>query len=682
MKKLLSILLPRISVILILVVVAVFRIGQIREEVSPFQFIGFTQSYGYLNSLFVGTDQLPQNQHDVEIYNTHLVKSSGTGIAWLFAPFYALAVIICWIGGITADGYSFPFALMVMLGTVFYIVLGYEFLWRTVKNISGEKIANLLVLLLFILAPLLWYQTMEAPIREVFTVSMLSVFLYFAFSFKQGGTFSLVWLSLSYAFLVLLEPVMFFSILIPVFIHCPSFREIGKTLKEELHSVKLVFVLGLCFVIWLPQIVFLTKSAGNLSFTGMSESYHGKSMIFELLLGVKKGWLLYAPAGAILLLSLFFVRKKHLVLLSLFVIVVLFTVSVLSFRIDWWGGYGLWNKNLLFLFILLSVPAGIGLQNLINRKAVRYVGLLVVLIAGLFNLNQYNQNRIGNYDQQWMTASLYGSVAFKNDASLLDHKKPDIDFAAIKYGIYKLVDPRDEIVTNSLQPLAVNETIKNLKKDVLTSEKWIDELEDTKDQYGVSADSAAGLIAFERIKNEMFTNEGPDAYKFVRILKTQVLNNKDFIPELQKKADTRSISLDSMATLDATWIYRNQYLKPSKAQAIAKFIAELRSNAKMLEEIQIKADKKGISLDSMLVLDATWLYNHKDDQKKEVVIPMERILAEIENDIRSSHEGMLQMKKKANERGIDLDSMIVLDAAWIYKNRDISHYRNKLIGSN
>ncbi len=86
----------------------------------------------------------------------------------------------------------------------------------------------------------------------------------------------------------------------------------------------------------------------------------------------------------------------------------------------------------------------------------------------------------------------------------------------------------------------------------------------------------------------------------------------------------------------------------------------IRTNAKWMTDIGLKAQKKQISIDSMITLDAIWVV--EDDYKKQLQWQRQAI--------KSNPKWMEQIKIKANARKLSVDSMVNLDAKWVTDNAE------------
>ncbi|GAH97527.1 unnamed protein product, partial [marine sediment metagenome] len=97
----------------------------------------------------------------------------------------------------------------------------------------------------------------------------------------------------------------------------------------------------------------------------------------------------------------------------------------------------------------------------------------------------------------------------------------------------------------------------------------------------------------------------------MREIKKEIRSNSALIDSLQKKSEIESISLDTMISNHAKSIFENSELEKYKKQIIVNKLEEsIRSKPDMMKYIEKKARKRNIDLDSMIYLDAVWLFEN------------------------------------------------------------------------
>ncbi|MBN1598161.1 MAG: hypothetical protein JW894_07690 [Bacteroidales bacterium] len=104
--------------------------------------------------------------------------------------------------------------------------------------------------------------------------------------------------------------------------------------------------------------------------------------------------------------------------------------------------------------------------------------------------------------------------------------------------------------------------------------------------------------------------------KNIRYYKKAILNTPEWYENIKEKATDRGISVDSMMVIDALFLIESEKAKTRKViKDVDYFKKAIYSSPEWLEKIKKKAKRKGISTDSMVVLDAIFLV---EEEKKNI----------------------------------------------------------------
>jgi hypothetical protein len=146
-----------------------------------------------------------------------------------------------------------------------------------------------------------------------------------------------------------------------------------------------------------------------------------------------------------------------------------------------------------------------------------------------------------------------------------------------------------------------------------------------------------------------------------------IRNTPSWHEQVKEKAAKRNISVDSMMILDADWYFqrRGPVKKAISVEGIKEFI---KGDANWSREVASKAADKKISVDSMMTLDALWYITAIMKTTPTEKEP-ELTLSSVKESIYHNNEWMQDIRKKAAARGISVDSMMTLDAIWYMENK-------------
>jgi len=200
-----------------------------------------------------------------------------------------------------------------------------------------------------------------------------------------------------------------------------------------------------------------------------------------------------------------------------------------------------------------------------------------------------------------------------------------------------------------------NEKLAEKTAYIKTDENWMDEIRIKSQKKGISIDAMVILDAQWAVQNE-YT-------KKINNQRAYIKTDPHWMKNIQIKAAERKLSVDSMITLDAMWVTDNAEwdAKQERMKKIASLRKTIMSTPDWMDQIRKKAQERHLTIDSMITLDAIWAAdNPKEKQTQDYMGKV----ANMRNTIKSNPEWMAQIRKKAEKRHLSIDSMISLDAIW------------------
>lgn len=154
--------------------------------------------------------------------------------------------------------------------------------------------------------------------------------------------------------------------------------------------------------------------------------------------------------------------------------------------------------------------------------------------------------------------------------------------------------------------------------------------------------------------------------------RAEIKHNTEWMDQIKIKSAQKNISIDSMLTLDANWIFQ---LKGPLRKQISVWDCRniILSNPEWRSEIGTLSCKNNISVDSSILYYSHW-YLEKIFQVElgQLKFEKEKIgslsIIQIKELIRHDLEWMKEIRSKSLSKGLSLDSTITIDALW-YKKR-------------
>jgi len=103
---------------------------------------------------------------------------------------------------------------------------------------------------------------------------------------------------------------------------------------------------------------------------------------------------------------------------------------------------------------------------------------------------------------------------------------------------------------------------------------------------------------------------------YLRYFVNEIRNTPVWLDKIKLKSSEKNISLDSMLILDADYLYETEYANKSVIDHTNQTIERIRKDAAWMKQIRAKAKEKKIPDEEMLELDAKYLYDQEVKRKK------------------------------------------------------------------
>lgn len=317
--------------------------------------------------------------------NGRVVNKTFPGLSLLYAPFFFMAWLIAWIGRFACDGYSLPFQLSIAIAHVVYLMLGLRALYECVRSLGLGGKTSLLLLLLTVFGTNIWYYTVyDHSVGHVF-----SFFLCCLFSWNLISFFKLKkpwYLSVSLVLVVLMmtiRPTNALMVLFIPFLARLSGEKLLPSLLSYVHSLKSQwFAVPVCVVIVsLLPLVWYWQTGHFVVYSYGKETFDFAHPHFvDFLFSYQKGWLLWSPFIALMLLSTVFIFvRKDRILLAYFLFPLILIIYVLSSWWCWTYGDGFGQRPMIEFIPLIVFVFGSSLVSFGQKARVILLSALIPL---------------------------------------------------------------------------------------------------------------------------------------------------------------------------------------------------------------------------------------------------------------------------------------------------------------
>lgn len=344
--------------------------------------------------------------------NKNVIKTS-MGMSFLYAPFFFVAHGIALLTDYPENGYSEPYKLLLLLSALFYLIVGLDFVRKTLLlfNFSDKQIAITLILI-GMGTNLLCYSSTCATMSHVYSFCFFAMFTYYSIKWHELQSLKH---SLIIGFLIgiisLVRPTNSIIILLFILYGVSNWQEFKLRVSFFLSQFKYILLIVFCAIsVWVPQLLYWKAITGQYfyySYIG-EHFYFDDPKIIDGLFSFRKGWLLYTPMMLFALLGIVFLKnefKKLQLSISLFV---LLNIYIAFSWWCWWYGGSFGQRSMVDSYALLAIPFACFVKIVDTKKTV-YKLLFYFIAGGFLILNVFQTYQFENMSLHYdgMTASLY-----------------------------------------------------------------------------------------------------------------------------------------------------------------------------------------------------------------------------------------------------------------------------------
>jgi hypothetical protein len=394
----------------------VVRGGNLRNQVLSYDVAGY---YAYLPMLFVERDLRLEKtwKYDmIQLVGVHEHPVSGgrhlkftAGMAYLYAPFFAAAhAYTLATNPEEAHGFSLPYRFGIGLAGVVYPLVGLVFLRRFLRHYVPDAAISWTLFALFLGTNLFYYSSFRGAMSHGATFMLGAAMLYQADLWRRREQ---VWrlgvLGVLAGLIVLIRPV---NVLIPLAV-AAMFTMDGRLPKGLLTPKSLAVALGLAVVVGIPQLLYWKASTGHwIVWTyGAERFFWSQPAWIQGLFSWRKGWLLYTPMVAFILLGFWGLARKKLAWALIAGLYLIATAYVTFSWWAWWYGGSFGSRPMIDGYALLALPLAVYVQRMLEEAPgwIRRLSLGTVCALVALNLVQTYHYTAGFLHHDSMTRRAY-----------------------------------------------------------------------------------------------------------------------------------------------------------------------------------------------------------------------------------------------------------------------------------
>jgi hypothetical protein len=428
------------------------------------------------------------------------------------------------------------------------------------REFFTEDVVALVVTAIGIGTNLFYYYTYEAAMPHAYNFTLISLFLYLTIQFyKNPGTKKIFWLGLVSGLITLIRPTNIIVLVLFFLWDITSIKDFKDRVLWFLKEYKLILIMATAFIlIWIPQFIYWYWVSGKIFYFSYGE-IGGKFFFFNpqiknILISYKKGWFVYTPIMFFAFAGIFTlpnVRK------GLFIPVFIFSIINIYILASWWcwwfgGSFGL--RAFIDSYAIMAIPLGAIITRFSFKKYLKIISFGFISVLILFNIFQIQQYTHQAIHYWWMNKEAYWETFLKLRPTERYWQVITLpDYEKAREGIYVEIKPEYEKKANNNIP-SEKEILNHISENIKNDSVQISMLEAKAEEKGINVDS----LIIARAK-EIYDKDSAQ-YKRELIIQNLIFsikNNADLLKQIEKKAKKRDISIDSMIVLDAVWLYEN-----------------------------------------------------------------------------------------------------------------------------
>ncbi len=381
--------------------------------------------YGYLPALFIHNDLQFSNGEDYIVAGENKLWYSFTedkkkfikyppGMAIMYSPFFLAAHASNTFIKAPANGFSYPYQIALLIGSLFYTTLGLYFLCKLLLMYFKDRIVAATILVLYLATNLYYYTTYDFTLTHGYSFLLLSAFLFGTIRWLDTFQWRYVFLlGLSGGLLVAVRNIDLIFLCFIFLYDVRSLRQLKERFLLLFEKRWQVLVGGICMLLMLsPQIIYNIYISGSILMYAYNDEhfFFTAPHLFDSLLSYRNGWLVYTPVMVLSLIGFLFVHKRIPSMRAFLLISVPIYYYVLASWWCWWF-VGLGNRAYINLYPILAFSLAALLSYLYEAKRWKlYLTHCFILSAIVLNWFQSRQYSLGIIHWDGMNKELYWHV--------------------------------------------------------------------------------------------------------------------------------------------------------------------------------------------------------------------------------------------------------------------------------
>jgi len=314
-----------------------------------------------------------------------------SGMALMYLPFFGIAHVWASVSAdYPADGFSFPYQLLISLGTLIVALLGLYFIRKSLLNYFDEKTVGWSLLLIVLGSNYLNYSAIDGAMTHNYLFTLYAILIYQTILFfRQPGHFRATIIGVIVGLMALTRPTEIIAAIIPLLwgvnlFDAQSLRDRFKLIIQN--SGMFLLAIISCGIIGSIQLIYWKYVSGDwlvYSYEDQGFSWH-KPRIWRGFFSHKAGWLMYSPLMIMSLIGFYFLwKQKKEVFSTALLFFLVFIYIAFSWDIWWYGG-SLGQRTLVQTYPILMFPLSAFLVVILKSSTIKKSLAVAFISLGVY----------------------------------------------------------------------------------------------------------------------------------------------------------------------------------------------------------------------------------------------------------------------------------------------------------
>jgi hypothetical protein len=362
--------------------------------------LSFEQPWAVARSYAPGLQKYEDARNGTPLTPTgrHLNKYP-IGVPIMSLPFFALGHVAAWVTPYPADGFSAPYRVLMGLGTICWVLLGFWWLFGLLERYFSTSTAVVTTLTLGLATNLFYFTVYNNYMAHPYVFAAVCGLLHCTVRYFDAPSWRrAAWVGAAVGLVGLVRLHDLVVVAIPIFWGLFASRGVVSWVvfwfKNAVHVVAAVAAGA---AVLFPQMAYFRLMAGQwyyYAYAGEKFNFE-EPHIVEGLTSFSNGWFIYTPVMVFSILGIVLLRRRAVD--ALVPILVILPIHVFV-TYSWWcwnyvNGFG--SRPMVDLYPLLAFPLAAFFQVWSRFLLKKMFNWLVLLVFGALNIFQTWQNDEG-----------------------------------------------------------------------------------------------------------------------------------------------------------------------------------------------------------------------------------------------------------------------------------------------